>query len=57
MKRHISATDHEKLEAEIGSLTDLDNDELKKRWKSLYETEAPTRMKRELLRYAIAQRM
>jgi hypothetical protein len=57
MKRHISRTDHEKLEAEIGSLTDLDNNELKKRWEALYETEAPARMKRDLLRHAIAYRM
>jgi hypothetical protein len=57
MKRHISRTDREKLEAEISSLTDLDNNELKARWKSLYDTEAPVRMKRELLRYAVAHRM
>jgi Protein of unknown function (DUF2924) len=57
MKRHISQTDHEKLEAEIGSLTNLNNDELKKLWKSLYETEVPVRIKRDLLRHAVAYRM
>jgi DUF2924 family protein len=57
MKRHIPPTDHQKLEGEIGSFTDLDNNELKKRWKALYETEAPVRMKRDLLRHAIAYRM
>jgi Protein of unknown function (DUF2924) len=54
MKRHVSELDHQKLAAEIGGLTVLNNDELKARWKAAYGTGAPARMKRGLLRYAVA---
>ena len=57
MKRHISEIDHERLTAEIANLAGLGNDELKARWKAAYGTAAPLRMKRDLLRYAVAYRM
>ena len=57
MKRRISEIDHERLTAEIANLAGLGNDELKARWKAAYGTAAPLRMKRDLLRYAVAYRM
>jgi hypothetical protein len=57
MKRHISEADHQKLTTEIGSLAILGNNELKARRKAVYGTAAPARMKRDLLRYAVAYRM
>jgi|HubBroStandDraft_6_1064221.scaffolds.fasta_scaffold411205_2 hypothetical protein len=57
MKHHISELDHERLTAEIANLAGLGNDELKARWKAAYGTAAPLRMKRDLLRYAVAYRM
>ena len=57
MKRHISEIDHERLIAEIANLAGLGNDELKARWKAAYGTAAPVRMKRDLLRYAVAYRV
>jgi hypothetical protein len=57
MKRHISEADHQKLTTEIGSFAILGNNELKARWKAVYGTAAPARMKRDLLRYAVAYRM
>ena len=57
MKRHILGIDHEKLAAEIASLASFGNNELKVRWQAAYGTAAPVRMKRDLLRYAVAYRM
>ena len=57
MKRHISEIDHERLTAEIANLASLSNNELKVRWKAAYGTAAPVRMKRDLLRYAVAYRI
>jgi hypothetical protein len=57
MKRHILGIDHEKLAAEIANLASLSNNELKVHWKAAYETAAPVRMKRDLLRYAVAYRI
>jgi hypothetical protein len=57
MKRHISEIDHERLATEIANLAGLGNDELKARWKAAYGAVAPLRMKRDLLRYAVAYRM
>jgi Protein of unknown function (DUF2924) len=57
MKRHIPGADHQKLTTEIGSLAILSNNELKARWKAVYGTAAPARMKRDLLRCAVAYRM
>jgi hypothetical protein len=56
-KRHIRAADHQKLTTEIGGLAMLSNNELKVRGRAVYGTAAPTRMKRDLLRYAVAYRM
>jgi len=49
--------DHEKLIAEIGHLASLSNNELRAQWNVVYRTAAPVRMKRDLLRYAIAYRI
>lgn len=57
MKRYIPGIDHEKFAAEIANLASLGNNELKVRWKAAYGTAAPVRMKRDLLRYAVAYRM
>jgi Protein of unknown function (DUF2924) len=57
MKRHVSETDRQKLVAEIKRLGTLNNTELKARWKAVYGTEAPARMKPDLLRYAVAYRL
>jgi hypothetical protein len=57
MKRHVSEADRQKLIAEIGRLSALNNTELKVRWKAVYGTEAPARMKPDLLRHAVAYRL
>jgi hypothetical protein len=57
MKRHVAEADRQKLIAEIGQLSALNNTELKVRWKTVYGTEAPARMKPDLLRYAAAYRL
>ncbi len=49
MKRRVSEADRQKLIAEIGRLGALNNTELKARWKAVYGTEAPARMKPDLL--------
>jgi hypothetical protein len=36
MKRHVSEADRQKLVAEIGRLSALNNTELKVRWKTVY---------------------
>jgi hypothetical protein len=56
-KRHVSEADRQKLIAEIGRLSALNNTELKVRWKAGYGTEAPPRPKPDLLRYAVAYRL
>jgi hypothetical protein len=48
MKRHIPGADHQKLATEIGNLAILSNNELKARWKAVYGTAAPVRMKHGL---------
>lgn len=57
MKRHISEADRQKLTAEIARLRTLNNTELKSRWKAVYGTDAPARMKPDLLRCAVAYRL
>lgn len=57
MKRHVSGADRQKLIAEIARLDTLDNTGLKARWKAVYETATPARMKPDLLRYALAYRL
>ena len=57
MKRHVSEADRQKLVAEIGRLNALNNTELKVRWKAVYGTEAPARMKPDLLRCSVAYRL
>ena len=39
--RNVSGTEREKLSAEIAGLESLDLNQLRARWKLLYETEAP----------------
>jgi Protein of unknown function (DUF2924) len=57
MKRHISEADREKLSAELSGLETLDNPALKARWRSLYGTEPPPRISRDLLIRAVAYRI
>jgi hypothetical protein len=57
MKYHVSPTNRERLISKIGALAIVGNTELKTLWKAIYGTEAPPRMKRELLRYPVAYRI
>jgi hypothetical protein len=57
MARNVSEKEHQKLSAEIALVESLDLDQLKARWKILYETEAPRRFSRDLLMRAVAYRM
>ncbi len=55
--RNVSDTDREKVSAEIAGLESLDLNQLRARWKLLYEIEAPPHLSRDLLRQAVAYRM
>jgi len=57
MLRKLPDKERQKLCAEIALLETLDVDQLRVRWKILYETEAPTRFSRDLLMRAVAYRM
>jgi len=57
MLRKLPDKERQKLSAEIALLETLDVDQLRVRWKILYETEAPTRFSRDLLMRAVAYRM
>jgi len=57
MTRNVPDKERQKLSAEIALLESLDVDQLRARWKILYETEAPTRFSRDLLMRAVAYRM
>lgn len=57
MTRNVPDMERQKLSAEIALLESLDVDQLRARWKILYETEAPTRFSRDLLMRAVAYRM
>ncbi len=55
--RNVSAKEREKLSAEIAGLESLDLNQLRARWKLLYEIEAPPHLSRDLLRRAVAYRI
>jgi hypothetical protein len=57
MSRSLSEREREKLTDEIAALQSLDVKELKARWRTLYQTEAPTRFSRDLLIRAVAYRL
>ncbi len=57
MQRTVSSIDRDKLGAEVAQLEALDLNELRARWRQLYETVPPPRFSRDLLRHAIAYRM
>jgi DUF2924 family protein len=57
MTRNVSDKERQRLSAEIALLESLDLDQLRARWKILYETEAPPRFSRDLLMRAVAYRM
>jgi hypothetical protein len=57
MTRNVPDMERQKLSAEIALLESLDVDQLRARWKVLYETEAPTRFSHDLLMRAVAYRM
>ena len=48
---------HQAAGIEIGDLADLDLDALREHWRSLYRSEPPVRMSRELLMQAVAYRL
>lgn len=53
----VSEKEREKLAVELGGLESLSTPQLRARWKTLYETEAPPRFSRDLLVRAVAYRM
>ena len=53
----VSEKEREKLAAELSGLKSLSTPQLRARWKTLYETEAPSRFSRDLLMRAVAYRM
>src|SRR5580692_11583685 len=55
--RNISNKEREKLSAEIAGLELLDLNQLRVRWKLLYEIEAPPHLSRDWLRRAVAYRI
>ena len=57
MSRSLSEREREKLTGEIAGLQSLDVEQLKARWRTLYQTEAPTRFSRDLLLRAVAYRL
>ena len=57
MSRSLSEREREKLTGEIAGLQSLDLEQLKARWRTLYQTEAPTRFSRDLLMRAVAYRL
>jgi hypothetical protein len=56
MKRMVSDIKSEKLEQELRDLETRGDDELKKRWRSLYGTNPPQKIHRSLLIAAVAHR-
>jgi hypothetical protein len=46
-----------KLAGELAALQSIDVEQLKTRWRTLYETEAPARFSRDLLMRAVAYRL
>jgi hypothetical protein len=57
MQRKASSTEHDKHLTEINQLEALSLNELRTRWRQLYEIGAPPRFSRDLLLRAIAYRM
>jgi hypothetical protein len=57
MQLRVSSTDREGLDAELAELTSLSLDELRARWRQVYETAPPPRFSRDLLQRAVAYRM
>src|SRR6185437_12603548 len=57
MKGKISSSNPESLTREIAALAGVSRADLTSRWRVLYDTEAPRRISRELLRRAIAYRL
>ena len=57
MSRSLSEREREKLTGEIARLQSLDVEQLKARWRTLYQSEAPTRFSRDLLLRAVAYRL
>jgi Protein of unknown function (DUF2924) len=57
MTRNVPEKERQKLSTEIALVESLEVDQLRARWKILYETEAPTRFSRYLLMRAVAYRM
>ncbi len=55
--RNVSDKERERLSAEIAGLESLDLNQLRARWKLLYENEAPPHLSRDLLRRAVAYRI
>jgi len=55
--RKVSDQEREKLSAEIAGLESLDLQQLRIRWKLLYQIEAPPHLSRDCLRRAVAYRM
>jgi hypothetical protein len=53
MSRSLSEREREKLTGEIAGLESLAVEQLKARWRTLYQTEAPTRFSRDLLMRAV----
>jgi|SRR5215469_2289274 len=57
MKDQSSSQRTEQISAQIGALASLSMNELKVRWRDLYDTEPPPRISRGLLTRAIAYRL
>ena len=57
MQRRVSSIDRDKLGAEVARLEALGLNELRARWRQLYETAPPPRFSRDLLQRAVAYRM
>ena len=57
VKHRGLGTNTEKLAQEIAGLNSLQDRDLKARWRSLYGTEPPSRISRDLLIRAVAHRM
>jgi Protein of unknown function (DUF2924) len=55
--RNLSNKEREKLSSEIAGLESLDLNQLRARWKLLYEIEAPPHLSRDWLRRAVAYRI
>ena len=57
MTRNVPDKERQKLSAEVSLLESLDVEQLRERWKILFETEAPPRFSRDLLMRAVAYRI